>query len=74
MITIEIINDNKDFLNKMAVEAMITYFNRSPPKSFKESEAIARVCYRQALAMLNVNMSELETLALETRVIKKEKK
>ena len=70
MITKDIIDNNKDYLDKIAIETLVTYLNRSPPKGFSDSMSIARISYKQALAMLEVRETTLTSLAEDALILK----
>lgn len=73
MITKETIKKNYDYLDKVALETMKEYISKKPPQGFNDSMSIARVSYKQALAMLEVRESSLLTLAVESGICKKDK-
>jgi hypothetical protein len=62
---------NKEYLDKVAVQVMTTYLNRSPLKGFEDSMSVSRIAYKQALAMLEVRENSIITLATEAGLIKK---
>lgn len=55
----KVIEDNKEFIDAVAVETMKSYLRMKPPNSPEDSLSIARVSYRQALAMLEVKENAL---------------
>ena len=69
-LTEEILQENKLFLDEVALETMKVYITRKPPQSFEDSISIARVAYRQALAMLEIRENSLLRLAKDVRLIK----
>lgn len=73
MITKEIIEKNKDFLDEVAIKTMVSYLHRSSLTGFKDSLSVSRISYKQALAMLEVRENSLESLAKESGIIKKDK-
>ena len=72
MITIETIEKNNDFLDKVALETSLTYFTKKVPTGFKDSMSVARVSYKHALAMLTVRENNLFSLAKESGLIRKQ--
>lgn len=74
MITQEEIEKNYDFLDKIAIQTMISYLNKRPPTGFHDSMSISRLSYKHALAMLEVRENSLISLATEAGLIKKTKK
>ena len=48
MITKQIIEDNKEYLDKVAIETMVSYLARSPLKGFSDSMSVSRISYKQA--------------------------
>lgn len=73
MITKEVIEKNKDFLDKVAIKTMVSYLHRSSLSGFKDSLSVSRISYKQALAMLQVRENSLESLAGESGILKKNK-
>jgi hypothetical protein len=73
MITKEIIEENKEYLDRVAVAAMVTYLERTPLKGFSDSMSVARICYKQALAMLEVRETTLISLAEDALILRKKK-
>ena len=73
MITKETIEGNREYLDRVALETMITYLNRTPLKGFTDSMSVARISYNQALAMLEVRENTIETLASDALILKKKK-
>lgn len=73
MLTQKIIEDNQEFLDKIALQVMTQYVANSKPKGFADSMSIARVSYKQALAMLEVRTSSLTTLAQESSIMRVKK-
>lgn len=69
-ITEQLILENKEFLDRVAIEVMKVYVSRQPPKGFTDSMSIARVAYRQSLALLEVRENELVNLAKEVKLLK----
>ena len=55
----KILEDNKEFIDTVAIETMKSYLRLKPPNSPEDSLSIARVAYRQALAMLEVRENAL---------------
>lgn len=70
MIAEETIKENQKFLDKTARKVMIQYLTGSKPKGFADSMSIARVSYKQALAMLEIKLSSLSSLAKESGIMK----
>ena len=64
MITKEIIEDNKEYLDRVALKAMVTYL---------DSMSVSRICYKQALAMLEVRETTLISLAEDALILRKKK-
>ena len=73
MITKETIDLNKDYLDNVALQTLITYLNRTPLKGFSDSMSVARISYKQALAMLEVRETTLISLAEEALILRKKK-
>lgn len=73
MITEKTIEDNKDFLDRVAIKTMTSYLHRSSLSGFKDSLSVSRISYKQALAMLEVRESSLKSLAEESGILKKNK-
>ena len=55
----KVLEDNKEFIDTVAIETMKSYLRLKPPNSPEDSLSIARVAYRQALAMLEVRENAL---------------
>jgi len=72
MLTKEIIKDNRAYIDNMASKVMVTYLERSPLKGFEDSMSVARISYKQALAMLEVRDNSLLNLAKEHNLIKED--
>lgn len=71
--TKEKIKENKEYLDSVALVTMETYLQRSPLKGFNDSMSVARISYKQALAMLEVRENGILSLADESGVLKKDK-
>ena len=63
--------DNKEYLDKVAIETMKMYLDKQRPTSFADSMTVARVAYKQAIAMLYVRDTQLQKLAEEVNIVKK---
>lgn len=72
--TSKIIEDNKDLLDQFAMIALKTYLERSPLKGFKDSMSLARISYKQALAMLEIRENALEQLMEEEQIFQRQKR
>lgn len=72
MITKQTIEKNYSYLDEVAIENMKVLLAVRPPQGFADSMSIARVSYKQALAMLEIKENSLETLAQEAGIIKKD--
>ena len=72
MITKQTIEDNKEYLDKVAIETMVSYLARSPLKGFSDSMSVSRISYKQALAMLEIRETSLESLADESGILSKD--
>jgi hypothetical protein len=70
MLTEEIINEEKGYLDKAALIVLEAYIVSQKPKGFDDSMSLARVAYKQALAMLEVRETSLVTLAKESKLIR----
>lgn len=68
----ELTKEDKKFLDGVALETLLRYLDRQKPKDFKESVQVARVSYKQALAMLQVRDEQLKEIAKEVKIIKEE--
>lgn len=69
------LKENQNFLDDVAKEVMKVYVGVRPPTSFEDSLSIARVSYKQALAMLEVRENALVGIAKdESKFFKKLKR
>lgn len=64
------IYDNRKFIDEVAIETMKKYVEMKPPTSFEDSMSIARISYKQALAMLTVKKESLIKLAEEQKLVR----
>lgn len=62
----QLTEEDKEFLDRTALELMKIYINGQRPKDFGESMTVARLCYRQALSMLDVKNKQLQDIIEET--------
>lgn len=58
----------KEFLDQAAQEIMKIYINKALPKDFGDSMAIARLSYRQSLALLEVKNKQLQDIIDESKM------
>ena len=70
MLTEEIIIKEKGYLDRSALIVLEAYVSSQKPKGFEDSMSLARVAYKQALAMLEVRETSLVTLAKESGLIR----
>ncbi len=73
MIINKVIEENYEYLDRVAIENMKVLLAVRPPQGFSDSMSISRVSYKQALAMLEVRETSLISLAEESGIIKKGK-
>ena len=66
------ISDGKSFLDKTAIDITIEYLRTQKPQGFGDSMKIARIAYKQALALLFVREKNLISLADEANLLEKE--
>lgn len=59
-------DEDKEFLDKTALELMKIYIGGQRPKDWSESMTVSRMCYRQALSMLDVRNKQLQSIIDET--------
>lgn len=70
MLTEKQIQDNKDFLDKVALETSNLYVEAKRPTGFKDSMNVSRLAYSHALAMLEVRDNSLGKLAQDNKLLK----
>jgi len=61
----QVLKDNEEYLDKIALEVALTYINMKPPQSPSDNIKIATIAYKQALAMLEVKL-RLNTVVAST--------
>ena len=64
--------EDQEYLDKVAIEVMKSYLDNQKPKGFQDSVSVARVAYKQAIAMQLVRKTMLKELAEDVGIIKKE--
>ena len=70
MLTEEIISKEKGYLDRAALIVLEAYVSSQKPKGFEDSMSLARVAYKQALAMLEVRETSVLSLAKESGLIR----
>lgn len=63
-LTKEIIEQNISYIDEVAIQTMNSFTNLKPPQSAKDSGAIARISYNQALEMLKEKLKTIEKYEL----------
>ena len=58
----------------MALEVMKVYVGNQPPQNFGNSLSIAKISYKQAIAMLDVKLNYVEDLINESKTLVKQKR
>lgn len=56
------IEENEEYIDWVAVEAMKSRIHQMPAKSFKDDNSIAKISYNQALAMLAAKRNLARTI------------
>lgn len=68
-----IIKDNEEFLDRVAIATMEFYLRRKAPDSISDATAVSKICYKQALAMLEVKLGLVE-MVKSTELFRKQNK
>lgn len=70
----EYLKENEEYLDKVALETMKTFMLKSKlPEGIPDSVALARISYKQALAMLEVKLS-ISALSDSVGILVREKR
>lgn len=65
---LQILKDNEEFLDKVAIEVMNVIIANRPPTSTEDSAHVASIAYKQALAMLDAKDS-IEQILNKTKFL-----
>ena len=63
---------DKEYLDKVAIKCMASIIQNKIPRTPEEIRIVARMSYRQAIAMFNVRENQLDDLYKEITESKKE--